>query len=106
MGWWRKQAGRRRDRSPQPPVGVAVPEPGGEANWDEVAIRVGEVCLLLRRRIVRDLPHEVSAYVPRAEIRHRRYADGKLVSEEELVVNSLTIVHAPRHPPAGSSQEQ
>jgi hypothetical protein len=84
---------------------AAVPEPGGEANWDEVAIRVGEVCLLLRRRIVRDLPHEVSAYVPRAEIRHRRYADGKLVAEEEIVVNSLTIVHAPRHPLAGPRRE-
>lgn len=73
----------------------------GTYNCDEVEIRIEDTCLRLRRRIAVDLPHEVSAYVPRAEIRHRRFADGKLVSEDEIILNSLTIVHAPRHPLAG-----
>lgn len=70
-------------------------------NLDEVEIRIEDTCIRLRRRIAVDLPHEVSAYVPRAEIRHRRFADGKLISEDEIILNSLTIVHAPRHPLAG-----
>ncbi|MGB9920928.1 MAG: hypothetical protein ACPLPT_09450 [Moorellales bacterium] len=105
MGWWRRK-GRRQGSGPPQPGAASVPECAGETNCDEVAIRVGEVCLFLRRRLVRDLPHEVSAYVPRAEIRRRRYVDGKLVAEEEVVVNSLTIVHAPRHPPLGPSPKR
>jgi hypothetical protein len=33
------------------------------------------------------------------ELRTWRYQDGKLIEIEEKIFNSVTIVHAPRHPP-------
>ncbi|SHK98345.1 hypothetical protein [Desulforamulus aeronauticus] len=44
------------------------------------------------------VPAEVSAYIPRVEIRHRRYENGQLICEDERIYNSITMVHAPRHP--------
>ncbi|HHT02399.1 MAG TPA: hypothetical protein GXZ96_06925 [Firmicutes bacterium] len=40
------------------------------------------------------IPHEVSIFVPRAEIR-RRFVGGRL-AKEEVLLNSITVVHAPR----------
>jgi hypothetical protein len=34
------------------------------------------------------------------EIRQRYYQDNQLKYEKEMIFNSLTIVHAPQHPPA------
>ncbi|MFZ5596269.1 MAG: hypothetical protein ACOY31_04570 [Bacillota bacterium] len=45
----------------------------------------------LTRKIGIDVPHEVSVFVPRAEIRFKE-------QETEFIYNSITIVHAPRHP--------
>lgn len=67
---------------------------------DEIEIVIGGVVMRVVRRSNLYWPHEVSAFLPRAEIRHRRYQEGKLVSEDEMILNSLTIVHAPLHPPA------
>ncbi len=53
-----------------------------------------------------DIPAEVSAYIPRVEVRRRHYQNGELVCEDEKIYNSITVVHAPRHPsenPSGSS---
>ncbi len=44
------------------------------------------------------VPAEISAYIPRVEIRHRRYENGQLICEDERIYNSITMVHAPRHP--------
>lgn len=68
---------------------------------DEIEIHIDNVVMRVVRRTNLPWPHEVSAFIPRAEIRRRRYQDGKLVSEDEMILNSLTIVHAPLHPPAG-----
>jgi len=46
------------------------------------------------------IPHEVSVIVPRAEIRERYDENNRLV-EREVILNSITLVHAPRHPLAG-----
>ena len=46
------------------------------------------------------IPHEVSVIVPRAEIRERYDENNRLV-EREVILNSITVVHAPRHPLAG-----
>lgn len=108
--WWQKILGKQISKggqagqAPSPRKAAArVLDPS--CNFDEVEIRLEDTCLRLRRWLALDLPHEVSAYVPRAEIRHRRFADGKLVAEDEIILNSLTIVHAPRHPLAGPPPE-
>ncbi len=46
------------------------------------------------------IPHEVSVIVPRAEIREKYDENNRLV-EREVILNSITVVHAPRHPLAG-----
>ncbi|MCG0277132.1 MAG: hypothetical protein L5656_01170 [Thermanaeromonas sp.] len=66
---------------------------------DEVKIKIGQVTMKMVRKFSLPWPHEVSAYIPRVEIRRRTYREGKLRCEEEMILNSLTIVHAPRHPP-------
>jgi|GEM_PF-7085227 len=66
---------------------------------DEIKIRIGQVVMKMARNFSLPWPHEVSAYIPRVEIRRRTYREGELKCEEEMILNSLTIVHAPRHPP-------
>lgn len=43
--------------------------------------------------------NELSAFIPRAEIRRRRYENGLLWADEEIILSSITLVDAPRHPP-------
>lgn len=76
-----------------------LPEP--HPNVDEVELHVDNTVIRLIRRLTYDLPHEVSAFIPRAEIRRRRYENGQMVWEEEVILNSLTVVHSPQHPPIG-----
>ncbi|WP_258360826.1 hypothetical protein [Moorella sulfitireducens (nom. illeg.)] len=70
-------------------------------NTDEVELHVANAVIRLTRRLAYDLPHEVSAYIPRAEIRRRQYENGQLAWEEEVILNSLTVVHSPQRPPTG-----
>ncbi len=64
-------------------------------------IEIDGVTVRVKRKLTLSVPHEVSAFIPRAEIRRRTYQDGQLAFEEEMILNSITIVHAPRHSPAG-----
>ncbi|WP_406677558.1 hypothetical protein [Moorella sp. ACPs] len=70
-------------------------------NIDAVELHVDNAVIRIIRRLVYDLPHEVSAFIPRAEIRRRRYENGQLAWEEEVILNSLTVVHSPQRPPTG-----
>jgi len=70
-------------------------------NTDEVELHVDNAVIRIIRRLTYDLPHEVSAFIPRAEIRRRRYENGHLAWEEEVILNSLTVVHSPLRPPTG-----
>ena len=74
-------------------------------NKDVAELKVNGASIKLIRLLSYDHPHEVSAYIPRVEMRRRRFSGGHLVWEEEIILNSLTLVHAPLHPPAapGSS---
>lgn len=64
---------------------------------DAAEILINGIIAKLQRRLNLSIPHEFSLFVPRAEIRRRVYRDGQLVREEEILLSSLTIVHAPRH---------
>ncbi|MBE3588956.1 MAG: hypothetical protein IMW93_10525 [Thermoanaerobacteraceae bacterium] len=83
--YWPEQPGRNRDDQ-----------------WrqvDEVEIRIGDVNMSMSRRSKQDIVAEFSAFIPRAEIRRRHYKAGEIIREDELILNSITIVHAPRHRP-------
>lgn len=82
---------------------ASEPAPDIDANlsWDEIEIIINDVTMRVRRQTNLPWPHEVTAVIPRAELRQRRYLQGQLVSEDEVILNSITIVHAPRHPLAG-----
>ncbi|MDH7578637.1 MAG: hypothetical protein QHH75_12685 [Bacillota bacterium] len=69
---------------------------------DEITLIIAGVTIKVRRLHSLPVPHEVTVVIPRAEIRHRRYREGKLIEEDEAILNSITIVHAPRHPPGGA----
>lgn len=65
---------------------------------DHVDLVVEGAGIRLCRLSSLSIPAEVSAYIPRVEIRQRRYENGQLISEDERIYNSITVVHAPRHP--------
>ncbi|BCV20129.1 hypothetical protein [Moorella sp. Hama-1] len=75
--------------------------PDCPVNTDEVELHVDSAVIRVIRRLTYNLPHEVSAFIPRAEIRRRRYENGQLAWEEEVILNSLTVVHSPQRPPTG-----
>lgn len=94
------QVSRRTVSSKVPPVaGLPQPEKGVRyqpVTLDEVCISLSELDMSMRRWFTSDLPHEVSVFVPHAEVRIRK---SRGVQETELVLESITIVHTPRYPP-------
>lgn len=70
---------------------------------DEVVIEIEGVVMKMVRRSTLKAPAEVSAIIPRVEIRRKTYENGQLTAEHEMILNSITIVHAPRQPLAGES---
>lgn len=56
---------------------------------DEIKLNLWGVDLSVKRETTADIPTELSVIVPRAEYR-----------DKEIILNSITIVIAPRHPPA------
>jgi hypothetical protein len=65
---------------------------------DLIELRLNGLYILLKRRLGLDWPHEIHILVPRAEF-IKTYQNGRLV-EERTVLSSISIVHAPYHPPA------
>lgn len=66
---------------------------------DEIIINIAGVTIKVSRFSTLPVPHEVTAVIPRVELRIWRYKDGRLIEIEEKILNSVTIAHAPRHPP-------
>ena len=73
---------------------------------DEVEIQIGGVIMKVTRRLTLDIPHEITAIIPKLEIRQRKYDNGQLASEDEMILDSITLVHAPRPPLAGETTPQ
>jgi len=76
----------------------------GSQQVDMAVIKIGDLVVTMARRVSITVPHEFSVFVPRVEIRQRYYQDDQLKYEKESIFNSLTIVHAPQHPPVESGQ--
>lgn len=66
---------------------------------DEVEIIIWGLKAKLIRKMTVPAPYEVSVYVPRLEITNK-VTEGNKSTETSVVLNSLTIVSAPR-PPSG-----
>src|SRR4051794_10635205 len=83
------------------PVGEKIC--GDPPSGDLVILQLGDLQIHVCRQKPVDVPHEITVVVPRVEI-HRRYTrpDG-CGGEEELIYNSVTVVHAPRHAPSGQA---
>jgi hypothetical protein len=63
---------------------------------DMVILQLADLQIHVRRQKPVDVPSEIHVIVPRVEIRrHYTRADG-CGGEEELIYNSVTVVHAPR----------
>lgn len=68
---------------------------------DLVIMQLADLQIHVRRQKPVDVPHEITVVVPRVEIRrHYTRSDG-CGGEEELIYNSVTVVHAPRHDGTG-----
>jgi len=72
-------------------------------NKDRVELQLNDLVVILSRELSIDVPHEVSIIVPRAELRQKVVHPDKSEESSEVILNSITIVHAPRHPLAGET---
>lgn len=71
-----------------------------EPQRDYIKVQLQQLNMEMLRVTDKDIPHEVTVIVPRAEIREKYDEKGNLI-EREVILNSITMVHAPRHPLAG-----
>lgn len=65
---------------------------------DKIMVNIAGLIISVHRSTTLSVPHEVTIVIPRIELRCRRYQRGKLAEETEKILNSITIVHSPRHP--------
>lgn len=83
---------RRRLKAKNEPGGD--PKPCAALQYDSVKVTLPLLTISVTRKLNIDTPHELTVVVPRAEIRTGE-------NGTELIYNSITVVHAPRHPLAG-----
>ncbi|TZE82340.1 hypothetical protein [Calorimonas adulescens] len=70
---------------------------------DKITLSVYGLTITMERRTGETIPHEVTVVVPRVECR-KKIKDGE--EEIEVILNSITVVHAPRHSLARQFQEK
>ena len=66
-------------------------------NKDEIHLNLDGLEIDMERCFAYDKPHEVSVFVPRAELR-TTIKKGDEVKETEILLNSITVVHSPYRP--------
>ena len=64
---------------------------------NQLEICIGGILVKINRCTASPPTNELSAIIPRAEIRRRCYNNGRLTAEEEIILNSITLVDSPRH---------
>jgi len=65
---------------------------------NQLEIVIGNILVRIIRSTTIPPQNELTAVIPRAEIRVKRYKDGQLVTEKEIILNSITLVDSPLHP--------
>jgi hypothetical protein len=71
---------------------------------DEMTIRIADVLMKVRRCSNMPVPSEITVVIPHAEIKRRFDECGRKI-EEELILDSVTIVDSPRHESSGGHQQ-
>lgn len=66
-------------------------------NKDEIHLKLDGLEIFLERCFAYDKPHEVSIFIPRAELR-KKITKGDQIEEIEVLLNSITVVHSPQRP--------
>ncbi|HHV63152.1 MAG TPA: hypothetical protein GXX51_11010 [Firmicutes bacterium] len=87
-----------RTAAPRSTISMVKPEVIDHApsNMDEISVHLNGLEIFMQRWYTYDVPHEVSVFIPKAEVRTRR---NRGTEETEIILNSITVVHAPRFPP-------
>lgn len=67
---------------------------------DKIMLSLYGLNISIERKVNINVPHEVTVVVPRVECR-KRVKNGE--EEIEVIMNSITVAHSPRHKPAGPS---
>lgn len=65
---------------------------------NRLEISIGEIHVKIERITSTQPQNELTAVMPRVEIRRKCYLNGTPAVEEEMILNSITLVDAPRHP--------
>ncbi|WP_027363632.1 hypothetical protein [Desulfotruncus alcoholivorax] len=74
-----------------------------EALFDVATIQVDDLTVTMSRRESNtNPPYEFSMYIPRLEFRQKYYKDRLEKDAKEIILENITIVHAPQHPPSES----
>ena len=73
---------------------------GKKKQSDCIKVSLFGLEIVVKRITDPDIPHEVTVVTPRAELREK-YDENNQLIEKEIILNSITVVHAPRHPLAG-----
>ncbi|WP_096233607.1 hypothetical protein [Thermoanaerobacterium sp. RBIITD] len=66
--------------------------------YDKITLNLYGLNITVERRTNIEVPHEVTVVIPRVECRKKVKDNGE---EIEIIMNSITIVHSPRHELAG-----
>lgn len=91
-------------RKKQPEKTVKSSHAGASQNGkieNQLEITIEGIRVKINRCSTSPPVNELSAIIPRAEIRRRYYCNGRLTAEEEIILNSITLVDSPRHATAG-----
>lgn len=64
---------------------------------NQLEITIGDIMVRLSRNNTTQPQNELTVVIPRAEIRRKFYNNGRLTAEEEIILNSITLVDAPSH---------
>lgn len=68
---------------------------------DLVIVQLADLHIHVRRQKPVEVASEITVVVPRVEIRRQYTRPDGCAGEEEYIYNSVTVVHAPRHPEEG-----
>lgn len=68
--------------------------------YDKITLRLYGLDIEIERKTNIDVPHEVTVVIPRVELR-KKVKGGE--EDVEIIMNSITVVHSPRHKELGTS---
>ncbi|HWJ03570.1 MAG TPA: LysM domain-containing protein [Verrucomicrobiae bacterium] len=65
-------------------------------NMDHVGVNIGGVGFEVKRVIDNEVPHEIHIILPKTEIHSVTHNPDRTVSETQIMISNIDIVHSPR----------